>query len=255
MRHGFIGYGNVIKAIHAYLQKIGEKEFTYISKTNKEKNLKCSMSVNELVANSDIIWLGVKPQNLDEVLSQLANTNINDKLIISPVAGKKIAYIEHALGHKMPIIRIMPNLAMEYGNSVTAYTTNHAVHKHKNFTKKMLQSSGQLIEIDETHFDLFTAIFGSGPAFLLKLIDVQKEKIRELGLKDNQMNNMLAGLLEGTAAYYRNNCNNFSIDELISNIASKGGTTEAGLNYLNENHIDTHFENVINMAQSRSKEL
>ena len=69
------------------------------------------------------------------------------------------------------------------------------------------------------------------------------------------MNNMLAGLLEGTAAYYRNNCNNFSIDELISNIASKGGTTEAGLNYLNENHIDIHFENVINMAQSRSKEL
>ncbi|PKO96538.1 MAG: hypothetical protein CVU11_02810 [Bacteroidetes bacterium HGW-Bacteroidetes-6] len=255
MRHGFIGYGNVIKAIHAYLQKIGEKEFTYISRTNSENSIKCSKSINKLVENSDIIWLGIKPQNLDQVLNVLSKTNINEKLFVSPVAGKRITYIEQTLGQETSIIRIMPNLALEFGNSVTAYTTNNIQHKHKNEVKRLLQSSGQLIEIDETHFDLFTAIFGSGPAFLLKLIDVQKNKIRQLGLEDNQMNNMLAGLLEGTAAYYRNNCNRLSIDELITNIASKGGTTEAGLNYLNENHIDKHFENVINMAQKRSTEL
>ena len=255
MRHGFIGYGNVIKAIHSYLKKIGEREFTYISRTNSEKSIKCSKSINKLVENSDIIWLGVKPQNLDQVLNIMSKTNINMKLIVSPVAGKRIKYIEQALDQEASIIRIMPNLALEFGNSVTAYTTNNIQHKHKNEIMRILQSSGQLIQIDETHFDLFTAIFGSGPAFLLKLIDVQKNKISELGLEDNQMNNMLAGLLEGTAAYYRNNCNRLSINELISNIASKGGTTEAGLNYINENHIDKHFENVVNMAQKRSTEL
>ena len=107
----------------------------------------------------------------------------------------------------------------------------------------------------EKDFDIFTTIFGSGPAFLLKLLEVQKTKIMEIGILEHDVNRMLIGLLAGTTDYYRQYCDSLSIDSLIDNIASKGGTTEVGIRYLRDNNIDLLFENVINIAQKRAAEI
>lgn len=255
MRHGFIGYGNLISAIHNKLTVRGCDSFICYTKNDTNNRIRTCHTIQQLVKSSDVIWLGVKPQNLDAVLEELKETTYSKKLVVSPVAGKSIAYLQERLGYQVAIVRIMPNLALEFGSSVTAYAHNKIYNRFRKQLLDFLRNSGQLIEIEETHFHLFTAIFGSGPAFLLKLLDIQKPKIMELGIPEPQVNIMLAGLMEGTADYYRSKCNSCTIEELISKIASEGGTTQAGLKYLQENSIDKLYENVINIAQRRSYQL
>lgn len=242
-------------ALYKSISKMEGHSFCYFSKSNSNKEVVSCDSIGELASKSDVIWLCVKPQNLLEVLSFLKCEKLEDKIIVSPVAGKSIKYISENLGKNTPIIRIMPNLAIEYGSSVTAYASNETECKLRNHIRTLLEGSGKLIEVGEDFFDLFTAIFGSGPAFLLKLLDVQKMKIMELGFEESVVNSLLVGLMKGTTDYFRENCDSSSIDKLIGNIASKGGTTEAGLNYLRDNNIGKLFENVIDMAQKRSVEI
>jgi pyrroline-5-carboxylate reductase len=259
MRHGFIGYGNVIRALHKALSNSRDDRFGYFSKTNSHKELVPFCSVKDLVDNSDVIWLGVKPQNLQDVLNRLKIDSpgelLADKLVVSVVAGKSIGYIENELGENIPIIRIMTNLAIEFGCSVTAYTSNCIFNRNKESVRNLLGSLGVLVEIPECDFNRFTAIFGSGPAFLLKFIDIMRSKMAGSGIDEAGLNSMFAGLLRGTSRYYSAYCNDLTIDRLIENIASKGGTTEAGINYMVENNVEVLFDNVIEIAQNRALHL
>jgi pyrroline-5-carboxylate reductase len=65
----------------------------------------------------------------------------------------------------------MTNLAIKFGSSVTAYASNDVGTPYRNNIRQLLEGLGVLIEMPEKDFDIFTAIFGSGPAFLLKLLD------------------------------------------------------------------------------------
>ncbi|MHC1780022.1 MAG: pyrroline-5-carboxylate reductase family protein [Bacteroidales bacterium] len=254
MRHGFIGYGNVIRAIHRALKKEEANTFGYYSKTNSHKGLEVFPTLPHLVRNTDVIWLGVKPQNIDCILEDLRKEDLKDKLIVSVVAGKSIQYINERLTSGS-VIRIMTNLAIEFGHSVTAYASNNIDNPHKEAVRKTLENTGVLVEIPEKDFNLFTAVFGSGPAFLLKFIDIMKTKMADSGIDDSDLNTMLTLLLSGTSHYFKNYCNELSIDKLIENIASKGGTTEAGINYMIENNVEMLFDNVIEIAQNRAYHL
>ena len=174
---------------------------------------------------------------------------------MSPVAGKSISVIENYVGKNVTIVRIMPNLAVAYKKSVTAYCTNNKQAKLFKSVKKNLMTLGKVVELPERHFDLFTAIFGSGPAFLLTILQALKNKISELGISDREANDLLIELIIGTITYFKENCTQKSIDNLIKDITSKGGTTEAGLNYLRKNNLDQLFEKVILEAQKKSKEI
>lgn len=254
MRHGFIGYGNVIRAIHNALKNDNSNTFGYYSKTNSHKGLEAFPSLTYLVRNSDVIWLGIKPQNIDYILEHLKRENFKDKLIVSVVAGKSIRYINDRLT-SVSVIRIMTNLAIEFGYSVTAYASNNIDNPYKKAIRQILEKTGVLVEIPEKDFNLFTAVFGSGPAFLLKFIDIMKSKMADAGINDSDLNTMLAVLLTGTSHYFENYCNESTIDKLIENIASKGGTTEAGINYMIENNVGVLFDNVIEIAQNRADHL
>ncbi len=254
MKHGFIGFGNMAKAIHKGLKKNKKNNFKYISKSSKYKDIELVSSINELVEFSDVIWLCVKPQIIPEILTKLANENFENKLIVSIIAGKKISFIESYLNNDVSIVRVMPNLAIEYGESVTAFCANcdnEIVHNVKTEIKKM----GVIAEINEEDFDLFTALYGSGPAFILEVLDTFKFRTEELGVSEDKVNEMIINLLSGTKKYLEKNCYDNSIEELIKKITSKGGTTEAGLKTFKKNKISQSLSEVITSAKNRSEEL
>jgi len=114
---------------------------------------------------------------------------------------------------------------------------------------------GKVVEIPEKDFDLFSALFGCGPAFLLEIYQVFKAKMKSLGLSDETENELLTELIEGTTSYLKNNQNEASIEELRKRITSKEGVTEAGVNYFKANKIDELFGNVITAAEERSREM
>ena len=255
MKYGFIGFGNLAKAIYQGLKDEPELTFAYHSKSKMDQDIRSFETLQELVSYADVIWLCIKPQDLPEILTQLKEIPLKNKIIVSPVAGKKVSFIETYLGKEKSILRIMPNLAVAYQKSVTAVFTNHENTPNMSTVKSSLSRLGKVVELSEEQFDLFTAIFGSGPAFLLTIMQVLKNKIGELGVSELQGNDLLIELILGTLSYFNGNRAQKSMEDLIKEITSKGGTTEAGLNYLKENNLSQLFENIIIAAKDRSKEI
>lgn len=255
VKQGFIGFGNLAKALYRGLSDEKDMEFAYIDLFKKEVNIPYCASLEDLVDFADFIWLTVKPQELPAILQDLKRFNLKDKTIISPVAGKSIAYIEQFLSSEQLIIRIMPNLALAYKASVTAFNTNRPNSEKAKEALNLLEKLGQVIYLEENRFDLFTAIFGSGPAFILTFIKTFKSKIEKLDLPHHLVEQLLFQLAEGTAQYWINNHKDLTIEDLIANITSRGGTTEAGLNYFHDREIAKQIEGMVEAAQKKSQEL
>jgi pyrroline-5-carboxylate reductase len=255
MKQGFIGFGNLAKAVYRGLKEEKEMEFAYFARSKKEEPICFYETMEELVASSDVLWLGVKPQDLGGILIQLKECNREGKTIVSPVAGKSIAYIERYLGTEQLVVRIMPNLAIAYRKSVTAFTSNRPDDDKAREIFALLGKLGKAVELDESGFDLFTSIFGSGPAFILAFIQIFKDKMQEFNLPGPLLDELLLELTQGTTLYFAQNQKDYSIEELIRNITSKGGTTQAGLEYFRTHKIGKHFEGVLDAARSRSEEM
>ena len=255
MNHVFIGFGNLAKAVYQGLRNEKNIQFAYFARNKKEVEISFFDNIEELVSFADVIWLAIKPQDIAGILEQLQPLNRQGKLIVSPVAGKSIAFIESYLGARQPIVRIMPNLAMAYQKSVTAFTTNQPENPETEKIFQVLAKLGKAVKLNESGFDLFTSVFGSGPAFILAFIQIFKDKMREFDLPGNVLDELLLGLTQGTASYFAENQARYSIEELIRNITSKGGTTQAGLNHFREHEIGKHFEGVLDAARNRSEEM
>ena len=255
MKYGFIGFGNLAQAIYAGLKDNKEVNFAYFDKFSKESEAQFLSSLDKLISFSDVIWLCVKPQNVVEILEQLKSFDLKDKVIVSPVGGKSISFLEEFLGKDVSIIRIMPNLAVSYKKSVTAYCINDKKNSLTEIVKNDLGKLGKAVELSEEKFDLFTPIFGSGPAFILEFLKVFKNRMVNLEIPEDQSNGLLVELLLGTAAYFDKNKTEKSISELIQNVASKGGITEAGLNYFRNNKLDESIEGVLIAAEKKSQEM
>ena len=255
MKQGFIGFGNLTRAVYHGLKEEKGMTFAYFDKARKETDILFCEQMNDLVSFADVIWLGIKPQDLSGILEQLKECNLEGKTIVSPVAGKSIAYIERYLGKDQLIVRIMPNLAMAYRKSVTAFTTNRSDDEKASQIFALLGKLGKVVALEQSGFDLFTSVFGSGPAFILAFIQIFKDKMQEFNLPGPLLDELLLELTQGTTLYFAQNQKDYSIEELIRNITSKGGTTQAGLEYFRNHKIGKHFEGVLDAARSRSEEM
>ena len=254
MKHGFIGFGNMAQAIYRGLKEYPGNDFAYISKRNSYKDISSFDTLSNLVNFSNIIWLCVKPQVLDEILHQLKGLNLKDKVIVSIVAGNSISFMEKYLEDDVTIIRTMPNLAIEYNRSVTAFCSNKK-WTTVNIIKDDLEKLWKVLELEEEKFDLFTAIFGSGPAFLLEILQVFKNQIDNLGVSDQKSEELLGELLTGTWEYFKNKKEDQTIEDLIKNVTSKWWVTQAGLEYFWKNNGSNLLGKVIDVASKRSKNL
>lgn len=255
MKYGFIGFGNLAKAVYQGLKNGNNIQFAYFARNKKDIELPFFDKIEELVAFSDVIWLTIKPQDIGGILEKMQSVNLSGKLIVSPVAGKSIAFIESYLGNNIPIVRIMPNLAMAYQKSVTAFVTNQPENPETEEIFRILSRLGKTVKLDEKGFDLFTSVFGSGPAFILAFIQIFKDKMREFDLPGTVLDELLLELTQGTTIYFSQNQKDYSIEALIRNITSKGGTTQAGLDHFRDHQIGKHFEGVLDAARNRSEEM
>jgi len=255
MNYGFIGFGNLAKALYQGLKDEPNINFGYFSRHKKEVEIPFFESAKSLAEFADVLWLAVKPQDLAGILEQLQLIDLSGKVIVSPVAGKSIAFIEKYLGTDPIIVRIMPNLAIAYKKSVTAFATNHPGLEQTEHIYEILGKLGKAVKLDENGFDLFTSVFGSGPAFILLFIQIFKNKMREFDLPGSLLDELLLELTQGTTIYFAQNQKDFSIEELIKNITSKGGTTQAGLDYYRNHEIGKLFEGVLEAAKNRSIEM
>ena len=247
---GFIGAGNLGR--HAIEKLAGEFPLLVNDPFEDQRIIDLGAKyteIEDLADRSEIIFLTIKPNKVEEILYQLKNL-LSDQLIISFVAGLKFNKLKTLLGGHETIIRAMPTLGISSGSSPIALYTNLDIDK--NNAIDILNILGRCLEIEEEQFDAFTSIFGAGPAFISHLSNLLSKIAKEHGFIDPEP--WIRDILEGTSYIHKSNKSN-KFEDIMEMVASKGGVTEAALNRINSEGIEKIWEEAINEAILKSKAL
>jgi len=182
MTYGFIGTGNMGGAIARALSKTVPAKDIYLSNRTRAKAEKLASEIGAKVSDSktiadecSFIFLGVKPQMMAEMMEGIKDT-LKERgygfVLVSMAAGIPIKRIRELAGGEYPVIRIMPNLACDVGESMTLYTASKDVTGEQNSAfKDAMRSSGLLDEMPENLIDAGSAISGCGGGFACLFIE------------------------------------------------------------------------------------
>lgn len=252
-RIGFIGYGKMARAIAKYL---AENNCGSICASDPaiidEGNVNIFATNAELAANSDIVFLSIKPQNAREALFGI---DFENKTVISIMAGLPIGTIRTFGKNMDKVVRVMPNLCASIGKSVNAFTTFGISDTEKAAIVHLLNAFGTAYEIDEGGFDTITGLTGSGPAYVFRFIKNIVECGEENGFSFSLAKNTVLDMLEGSADLLRGANSIAEMQTMIDNVCSKGGTTIEGIHALDEGDFDKTVKAAVIGAIRRSKEL
>lgn len=211
-----------------------------------------ALSIDELVLNSDIILLCVKPFVFREVILEVKQ-KISDQLIISILAGVKLEKYNKILP-ETPVVRVMPNTPALIGMGASALCKNQFVDEsYFDFAKKLMKNCGEVIETSEDKIDIITALSGSGPAYYYKIIDLMAKAAIKLGLDKKQAYLLSSQTALGSAKMVIEN--DFDIETLIKNVTTPGGCTEVGNEVLNNSNIDEIIDKTIKDTMEKSIKL
>lgn len=269
---GFIGYGNMARAITKSLlssdklkklsKLYGIKISRIIVSDNDESKLVdtnralvCASSNENLVRSSDIVILAVKPQNAEEVT---AGIDFTGKIVISIMAGISLNSLYRLTGERTEkIIRVMPNLNAKIGEAFSSFSLYKFDTELRNVARFILSSFGKAQLLEEKQIDVATGIAGSGPAFVFKFIKAFYENGKANGLDDSVALEMTLSTISGSVdlIFSQFASGELDIDNLIASVCSKGGTTIEGVNYLNENNFENTVSGAIQRAIIRAGEL
>lgn len=254
---GIIGFGNMGRAIYQMLKTTTDPKSIFIADKNISKIKGVAKKylyadANSMVHKTNIIILAVKPQDFPALAKSLRCPK--DLLVISIMAGVPVLKIKQAL-KVSKIVRTMPNLPLKAGKAVTGWVAAKGVTVgQKKLVKKILVSWGFQIELkDEKLLNGITALSGSGPAYFYYLAEAISAAAQKMGFAKNVAKKIAAGTLIGSAHLIENYPQNLS--ELRSAITSKGGTTEAAINYFAARNMPEIIAQGIEKAQKRAEQM
>lgn len=230
------------------------------SENNRIPSLKYFKNTSDLPLNyqADLVFLAIKPQDSEKVLRDFAKAKIFHKntIFISILAGKKIEFFEEIFGKSAKIVRSMPNLPIQYSQGIFTYFCNQNIKEieSKRLEKIFLKFGSTQKLKNENLFDVTTAIFGSGPAYIFLLEEIFTEIALTYKVDKAEAADLVRQLFLGTSLM---SCNSdLDFRELRESVTSKNGTTAAALEVLQKNSaLKDLFETAIQSAIKRSKEL
>ena len=210
-------------------------------------------SIESGVNIADYIFLSVKPQNIKEVLNDIARLNVENKIFVSICAGITISSIENSLGN-VKVVRTMPNTPLLIGQGVTAICKNKLVSEDEfDFVKRIFSSSGYVSEIKEDDINSLTSITSSSPAYIYLFVKSMLIGAENLGFNYEDTLEMICKTLIGSANMILSS--DKSIDELISMVKSPNGTTEKALNVLEDKQLIDIICQAMSECTKRAEEL
>ncbi len=260
---GFVGAGNMATAlIDGILDKgicdnIGiwasDKDDSRLKKLEERFEINATDKNSLVLDNTDVIFIAVKPQDIDMVLSDIKDFVTEEKIIISIAAGISIKKIESVIGKKK-IVRVMPNTPCIVGEMAAAFSVNNKMTAQEIETVEfILNSAGTAYKLEEKHLDAVTGLSGSGPAFVAYLIDAfQKAGIKN-GLPKDIACSLTLQTFIGTAKLLERK--NLAPSQLIDMVSSPNGTTVKGRKILEKSDIHDIITHTVSAAARRSKEL
>lgn len=251
---GFIGVGNmggaIIKGIEGNLGNTAV--FAYDGNPEKLQNLPGATplsSCKEIAEKCDYILLAVKPQQLEGVLAEIKDSIKPKTVFISICAGISAEFIRKRTIPDAKVVLVMPNTPMMLGLGASAMSHDDKVsEKEFEFARKIIGSCGITEVISPDKMKEIIAINGSSPAFIYLFAKGFVSYAEKVGIDGGTALRLFAQSLVGSAKMLTDS--GMTVDELIKQVSSPGGTTLAGLDKLYEGDL---VGDVINACESCTK--
>ena len=208
----------------------------------------------ELVSENEYILLAVKPQVLGDILDEVAEEITNEKVIISICAGISEDFIRSHTIPEAKVILVMPNTPMMLGLGASAISRADGVTDEEfAFAKSVIESCGIAQEVPISKMKEIIAINGSSPAFIYLFAKGFVDYAESVGIDSDAALKLFAQSLVGSAKMLTDS--GMTVDALIKQVSSPGGTTIAGLDKLYEGNLTATVEECCKACTERAYEL
>ncbi len=226
----------------------------HLAELEKTYGIKTHTSNTELLAWANVVVLAVKPQVVDRVLDQLAGDFSSDTLVISVVAGVPIRSIEARLPAGARVVRAMPNTAaIALAGATGIAPGTRATAEDVKFTKAFFDAIGRSVVLDESLIDAVTGLSGSGPAYIMLIIEALADGGVKVGLHRETALLLAAQTVYGSAKLLLETGEHPG--RLKDMVTSPGGTAIAGLHTLESGGLRRTLIDAVEVATKRAVEL
>jgi len=203
---------------------------------------------------ADVVFLAVKPFHCEDLFQKIRPMVNEQQIFVSLMAGVTIEAIQKGLGVKK-VVRTMPNLPAQVGKGITSYTEAPEVSRVELLmVRNLLDTTGKSIRVKNENFiDASTGISGSGPAYVFYFMQSMMEAALKMGFSENDSKVLVSQTFEGAVELF--NQNSISPNTWMERVASKGGTTRAALDSMEDNNVKELIKDAAYAAFDRAVEL
>ena len=243
-----LGGGRIGEALRAGLLSSGWREESEILVTRRgDDNVAAA-------ASASIVVIAVKPQDIDDLLSEIGPGLTPEQTVVSVAAAITTAHIEKRIAAGVPVVRAMPNAPATVHEGMAGVCAGaHAGEEHVALAEELLGHLGRVVRVPENLMDAVTAISGSGPAYFALLAEAMIEAGILLGVSREISTTLVVQTMFGTAKQLRDE--GMHPVELRESVTSPGGTTIAAIRELEQAGVRAAFLNAIQAAMDRAREL
>lgn len=221
---------------------------------SREVGAKVTASNLEVVSSAGLLLLAVKPDQVNDVLSEIRGSLSGDHLILSIAAGVPLSKLQAGLGPLTRVIRVMPNTPALVGASATAYALGqHATAEDGRRAQQLFASVGLAIQLKESLLDAVTGLSGSGPAYVYLMIEALSDGGVAAGLPRDVATRLAAQTVFGSAKMLLETGQHPGA--LKDMVTSPGGTTIEGIHELEKAGMRAAFIGAVRAAAEKSRRL
>ncbi|MBI4187380.1 MAG: pyrroline-5-carboxylate reductase [Chloroflexi bacterium] len=264
MKIAFIGGGNMGEAmLLAVLDKgLASREAICVSDVNQARReliqqrygVATTDSNRQAVHGADVVVLAIKPQNLADVMAELNGQLKPRQLVLSIIAGARLATLCAGLDHGA-VVRVMPNTPAQIGEGMSVWTAASEVAPgQKEQVASILGAMGREVFVDdEKYIDMATAVSGSGPAYVFLFMESLVEAAVHIGLPRDMAREMVMQTVIGSARFAGKSGK--PLAELRKMVTSPGGTTAEALLRLEKGDFSGLVKQAVIAAHDKARKL
>lgn len=220
-----------------------------------EQNRDVVMAIHPSDAtDSSMVILAVKPQRLRRVLEELKGSVRQEQLVVSIVAGARIATIADELLHGS-VVRTMPNTPAQIGEGVTAWTTSPGVNEtQESQVRAMLEALGKAVRVEnERQIDMATALSATGPTYVFLVMEALVDAGVHMGFSRHVAEELVHQAMLGSVLFARESHKHPA--ELRNMVTSPGGTSAEAIYQMEKGSLRTVLSKAVWAAFQRAQSL